>query len=107
MGYYTNFKLKIISNPNSLPENPIFSRLEEISGYGGIEEYGGELYDVKWYNHEEDLILLSEEYDELVFQLDGKGEENGDIWRKFFKNGKYSFSQAIITFPDYDESKLE
>jgi len=107
MGYYTDFKLKIISNPNSLPESPVFSRLEEISGYGGIEEYGGELYEVKWYDHEEDLILLSKEFPELVFQLDGKGEENSDIWRKFFQNGKFSTSKAIITLPDYDESKLK
>jgi hypothetical protein len=37
----------------------------------------------------------------------GKGEEDNDIWRHHFKNGKSQRINAKIIFDDYDESKLE
>jgi hypothetical protein len=106
MGYYTNYELKIVSNPNYVDESEIFSELETISGYGGFEHYDGSLSEAKWYEHDSDMKTLSKKYPEILFQLDGEGEEAGDIWRSFFKNGKSHTSRAKIIFDDFDESKL-
>jgi len=38
--------------------------------------------------------------------ISGYGEENGDIWRKYFKNGKTHFSKAKIVFDDFDPEKF-
>jgi hypothetical protein len=106
MGYYTDYKLKIITNPNHVDEDKIFTELEEISGYGGFSHYDGELYEAKWYYHNSDMEKLSKRYPEILFQLDGVGEEKSDIWRTFFKDGKSQRTNAKITFDDFDESKL-
>jgi hypothetical protein len=41
-----------------------------------------------------------------VFELIGEGEEAGEMWKKYFKNGKLQTCKATITFDRYDESKL-
>jgi hypothetical protein len=62
---------------------------------------------VKWYGHEEDMKKLSLKFKDTVFCLRGEGEENKDMWYKYFKNGKMQECYAQITFEEYDESKLQ
>lgn len=61
----------------------------------------------KWYEHEEDMKKVSKEYPETIFVLEGDGEESGDIWKKYFMNGKMQSCKAIMTFENFDESKLK
>ena len=63
----------------------------------------------KWYESDEDMKILSsrEEYKDVLFILDGEGESSGDIWKKYYKNGKQCELKAKITFPEFDESQLE
>lgn len=37
----------------------------------------------------------------------GYGEESGDVWRKFFYNGKVQRCETVIAFDPYDPTKLE
>ncbi len=60
----------------------------------------------KWYAHEEDLRQLSSRFPDILFTLLGKGEENEDIWVKYFKAGRMQVSHATITFDEFDEHKL-
>ena len=61
----------------------------------------------KWYEHDEEMLELSKHFPNVVFCLDGEGEENGDIWRTYYKNGKKQYCPAKIIFDDYDERKLK
>jgi hypothetical protein len=103
MGYMTNYVLDVIKGQVVYSE--LADKLEEISGYGFDSQL--EMYDVKWYDHEKDMRKLSQLYPEIVFKLSGEGEESGDIWKMYFKNGKSQFCKAEVTFDEFDESKLK
>ena len=101
MGYYTTYILSTTQGHDNQDE--IEEKLEEISGspveFGLNDSY-------KWYDHEKHMNLLSQIYPETIFLLEGEGEDSGDIWRKYFKNGKMQVCKAKIVFPAFDESKL-
>ena len=61
---------------------------------------------VKWYDHEDDMKRLSLKFPEVVFTLKGEGEESGDVWVKYFKNGKIQTSKAEIVLDPFDPKKL-
>ena len=77
--------------------------IETLSGYGRS------LFDeeVKWYNYEEQMKAYSKMYPELLFIINGQGEEHDDLFNAYFKDGKVQKCSAIITFDEYDESKLK
>ena len=101
MSYYTTYTLSTTKGYDNQKE--IEEKLQEISGYS--IEFGWN-DSCKWYDHEKHMKLLSQIYPETTFLLDGEGEESGDIWRKYFKNGKMQACKAEIVFPAFDESKL-
>lgn len=59
-----------------------------------------------WYEHEKDMRAMSEKFADVLFTLRGEGEEGGDIWVKYFLNGKMQVAQAKFVIDDFDESKL-
>ena len=61
----------------------------------------------KWYSHEKDMRELSAQFPDVLFTLDGEGEESGDIWTEYHKNGKMQRAQAKITRGDFDPEQLE
>lgn len=108
MGYYTNFKLQVCP---ALPDDAAFDeQFEAQTGYQFDDTFDSSreayLNSVKWYDHEKDMKKLSKEYPEHLFQLDGEGEEDGDIWRRYFKNGKMQDAEATVVYQPFDESKL-
>jgi len=42
-----------------------------------------------------------------MFTLHGEGEENEDIWDKYFLNGKCQVAKAEWTIPPFDPAKLK
>ncbi len=124
MGYRTNFKLTVKDDVNQalLGDNP---RLHEIHEYIknspddeylsclGLYEVDDERYFAtdepqKWYEHEEDIKKLSLHFKDIVFELEGEGEEWDDRWRKYFLNGMMQSCPAtiIIRYPEFDVRKL-
>lgn len=63
--------------------------------------------ETSWYDHEKDVAALSKNYPGLVFVLYGVGEQNDDMWYKYFHNGKVQLCPARISFAKYNESKLK
>lgn len=106
MGYYTRFEIKT-NEPKVMAE-----LLEkEIGSYGETFDYlfdnNGDSYDCyKWYDHETDMKEVSKEFPGVLFTLKGEGEAAGDLWLKYFKDGKIQRCHAKITFDEFDESKL-
>ena len=78
MGYYTHYKL-------ALPSDKHMEALREICGDQVDYLNSGE--GTKWYNHDEDMLALSKRFPDVLFVLDGDGETQGDVWRKFYRNG--------------------
>lgn len=102
MGYYTKHKLEIIEGNDN--KTDYISEIVEISGYSS-SLFKGEEY--KWYDSDIHMKYYSKKHPNTVFRLSGEGEESGDIWVKYYKNGKVHSCKARITHDTYDESKLE
>lgn len=55
---------------------------------------------LKWYNYEADMREISLEYPDIVFVLHGEGEEAGDVWKAYFKNGESERVEAKLIYPE-------
>ena len=103
MGYETRYDLSRTNNSPSTSE--IAKLICEIGGYPSEHnfmtsalEYG---WGIKWYDHEKDMIKVSEHWPDVEFVLNGVGDDFPDIWRKTFKNGQISRFRAVIRYEPY------
>lgn len=103
MGYYTDFELTY--DDDDVDEVQFAKELADISDYPWDDSLM--LYDAKWYDYDKNMKQISQMYPNTVFKLQGNGEENGDLWVAYYKDGKVQSCQAKITFDPYDESKLK
>jgi hypothetical protein len=90
MGYYTAYELTVDKRGDEINEYTIDEPVDAFTNYA--LDYAGDnrWYPsdrVKWYDHDADMITLSAHFPDVLFTLDGEGEETGDIWRKWYKNG--------------------
>jgi len=60
----------------------------------------------KWYEHDKHMRDISRMYPETIFILEGEGGESGDIWKKYYLNGKCQVAKAEVIIPEFDETKL-
>lgn len=122
MGYYTSFELSTKNNKYKVSDIIYYMKKEshKTDKYypfkNSFDEYlfEDDVFDIKmysngeyeWYEHHEEMFELSKQFPETVFCLYGNGEENGDTWYTYYKNGKKQYCPAKITYDEYDESKL-
>ena len=121
MGYYTYYSLTGHSNDRDVAErvrDALFGRgligyvFEDdpifFAEYKTDEEifYFSPCDAAKWYDCEEDMLLLSRQFPDVRFTVSGEGEENRDIWEEHFLNGKCQYCPAEIVIPEYDPAKL-
>ena len=99
MGYYTDYELEII---NDVDEDKFNKDFIKITGYD-IEE----LYGIKWYDSDKNMLELSKLYPNNLFTLYGSGEESEDKWVSYYHNGNSYGGQAKIIYPKPDFSKLD
>lgn len=95
MGYYTRFD---ISNNSQ----EVVDAINIGSGYDDVQEDS-----IKWYSCLDDCKRISKDFPDTVIEVSGEGEEVGDIWTAYFKNGKMQYEKAQIVLGEYDESKLK
>jgi hypothetical protein len=52
------------------------------------------------------MMVIMSLFPTVLFTLKGEGEESGDMWFKYFKNGKMQVAMARIEFDSFNEGKL-
>lgn len=113
MGYNTNYKLTVSSAidylelSDAMAEKVIHDlRQENVNAEYCLTDDGETNDSGKWYDHETDLRGFSKKFPELLFTLEGHSEENEDVWRKYFVNGKSQTAKAVMTIEPFDPKAL-
>lgn len=109
MGYYTNFDLTVSGFKEKehkeyfefkLYKRNEFWTTQWVDQGDSLTKY---LDSAKWYSWRKDLEDFSKEFPKLLFEVEGEGEESGDIWKARIKNGKVEIVKAEIVFPEFKE----
>jgi len=102
MGYYTRYSLESVTGE-------VDSNIDYKEDIGRHSEYGDSCMfeqEVKWYHMKIDMMNYSASHPNILFEIHGKGEEAGDLWRMYFINGKSQYCEAIVTFESFDVTQL-
>lgn len=83
MGYYTYFSINKVKGSDKDMDNLV----KDIDAKTGLRFSDDNCQEAKWGDYEEDCLKLSKKYPNLVFQLDGDGENSDDLWAERFHNG--------------------
>jgi len=108
MGYNTTYTLRTYDSDKDIIEISDDASEDEFEWLKYAIDDDGEWRVISnfWHDHETDMRKLSIKYPDIVFELYGEGEIRGDIWIKYFKNGKMQSGHTKITFDKFDEKKL-
>lgn len=100
MGYFTKFRLDWSGAKDGYEEKTIqeFVRTSEAAQYCLGKDAKSSNERGKWYEWEDDLKKWSLEFPHVRFQMNGEGEESGDIWVAYAKAGRVQQEKAVITF---------
>lgn len=99
MGYYTRHELEIVSGNDFVTDYE--QEITDSTDYSSLFDY-----EIKWYDCEEDMKAYSKNHTNVVFCINGKGEESGDIWKAYFQNGKMFKTKAKLMFEEFSTEKL-
>lgn len=112
MGYYTRFELTVHEGTADL--QAVKDALDDVMEFSH-DDSCFDLDDpdtittsdsMKWYDHDEECAEMSQKFPGVVFKLHGEGEETGDLWDSYYKDGKCQICRAEFIFPEYDSAKL-
>lgn len=120
MGYYTDYTLSVHSAkrdaagavmisdeiPSDL-ERQIENEIGKMNVFQDGNVQDAYYANAKWYDHEDDMRLLSAKFPDVVFWLSGSGDDCDDLWQKFFVGGRMQTCYAQIVYDDFDPSKLD
>ena len=106
MGYYTYFTINKIKGSDKDFDN-LLKDIDDETGLGFSEDTTQE---AKWGDYEEDCLKLSKKYPDLIFQIDGDGENSDDLWAERFHNGDcesthIEYPGDFTAIATYDERK--
>ncbi len=112
MGYYTSYSLSWDCSKSKTVWGDISNKIKSLQNDGknffrGVNDFGESVDSCKWYSHEKDVAEFSKLFPDVLFELEGEGEDSGDIWKKYFLNGKVQVCNAKVTFAAFNKSKLE
>lgn len=122
MGYYTWYNFSTKNNKNRISDiieymkgqlnrndwfYPFSYSLSRFMFGEDCDDFDLEPDDTaKWHDHDSEMLELSRQFPETVFCLYGEGEESGDLWYTYYKNGKMQHCPVKMEFDEYDEAKL-
>lgn len=102
MGYYTYYHLE--EQGHLVLESKQFAEdFEKITSYPLDAIDDGSL---KWYDHNDHMLILSTLYPSTIFTLWGDGEESDDFWKAVYCNGEFKRVDAELVYPDIDISTI-
>ena len=52
------------------------------------------------------MIRISKQFSDVVFDLAGHGDDQDDIWKTYYKDGKMQEGAMYVVCESFDESKL-
>ena len=115
MGYYTKYQIFVKHHDIDMQAEVLDVIKEELYPFGGAyginDPNGGWGLTIdepcKWYEFDKDMKEFSKKYPTILFTLKGEGEESGDLWIRYFKNGKVQVANARIVYPEFDEILLK
>lgn len=108
MGYYTFHTLSILNADEGMEGQIIEEFREECEeAEYALEDDGSGTQSTKWYDSDRDVARFSRKYPELIFKLHGEGEENDDLWNRYFVDGQMQVCEAKITYDEFDPAKLK
>lgn len=108
MGYYTRHTLTIIDNDDINIHTKVQDYINENEDleYALGDDFGESSDSCKWYEHENDMRKISKAFPDILFLLEGEGEDSGDMWKEYYLDGKMQRCQAKLTFEEFDKEKL-
>lgn len=106
MGYYTDFSLRV--EGSGAAYGRLMDEQDRVTVSESYEFKLGDFLrngqsDVKWYDYDDDMKSLSKRWPNVLFILDGDGEEQGDVWRAWYRNGKGIKVEPTFLEPDLDK----
>ena len=105
MGYFTCHTLTVDGKADKIIIEDLRYSCEQANF--ALNSDGSCSEESKWYDADEHLKAFSCKYPEKVFCLHGEGEDPGDVWNTYYKNGKMQHCPAIVMFEPYNENKLK
>lgn len=106
MGYYTNYSITIMKDPNK-EEDSFWEAFDELTHSCCSKEfinYG--VWEAKWYNWQDDMVVLSRKFPQMLIQLEGDGEEPLDIWVATFCNGECNYRELQTHWEEFDSEEF-
>lgn len=103
MGYETRFKLTALTDRNYSQRDylKVLAEIDPQEFSPEADSFEEEFEEPrKWYNYENDMKKLSLKFPDTYFLLYGAGEEQGDVWKAYFYNGKVQIIKATLAFKD-------
>lgn len=98
MAYYTRYKLRVMGDAVSVHD--VTQTIKSIADHNPFID------ECSWYDHEKHMRQASKDHPGEILLLEGVGEDPGDMWQKYFKDGKMQVCRAQIVYPLFDETKL-
>ena len=92
MGYFTTFAVTAQENGKEIDFSDIMkhelAKITQEIDSTDIDELADGCFNSKWYSYDSDVKLLSEKFPNIVFTVDGQGEDSDDFWKHYFLTEK-------------------
>ena len=115
VGYYTRFRVSFRSVGEPDPYLPFIQTdtaeafvptLNALLVDGVFQPDGWSCDTLKWYDWELDMMRASAQMPGVLMILTGSGEDDGDLWRAYFLDGRVQSVRSVVEFPPFDQDSL-
>lgn len=112
MGYLTKYKIEIIDGDLEDFERQLIEKkyctLEQLISREISNSPNANFFNesTKWYDSIKKMEKFSEKHPRATFLLYGDGEDQGDTWKAYFRNGNSVKLVPELVWPEFNESML-